>query len=911
MSRRDQGLPDELEDLVAAVTEASRLPLPDREDVARELRAHFEDGLEAGRTVAELLASFGDPAEAARSIREARHGGSTATRARMKRRWRMSVGDLKRELARSVRALGREPVYAVVVVLTLALGVGANTAVFTVLDSVLLEPLPYPEPDRLVRIYDVWHERPRELTDYLRSPAVRAYRTWDEVFEGVATLYTYRETGVDLTDGDSPERLVASQVSAGYFETLGVGPALGRTFREEESLGPGVQNRSRIGATVTILSHGLWERRFGGDPEVLGRTVRLDGDAYEVVGVMPPGFTDPLGTPPDLWVPADLRFREDVSDDWGNHYLTGIARLIPGISVAAAQTRIDALNERLNEEHPENDGWSVAIRPLHADIVGAERRALLWILATAVGLVLVSACVNVANLVFARGLRRDRDLALRGALGSSRGRIVGHLLSETALLAVAGGIAGLVLGTFGIRGLLAAAPDALPAMAQPRLSGRVFLFALTSTVVALLTFGLAPALRLSRASPADILRSGGRSGTQSQRLKRVRASLVVAQVAVAVTLVAGAGLLLRSFHELRSVELGVDDTGVLTFEVHLPTSRYPDGAARDRFHREFQARIRDLPEVDAAGAVSWLPVNGRYHWWSLAVLPGWDGAEPADGKTWLDTDARVISGDYFEAMGIQLLRGDGPGDIDLHGPPVIWLNRRAAETVFPGMDAIGQFADIGGGPRRVVGIVEDTPYDARGNVSRKTYIPHPQFADNRNWAMIQTVKARGDLADVRERIRAQLAAQDAYLVLYRSRPLASLFARARAQDRFATLLMSVFAALALALAVVGSYGVMAESVTRRRREIGIRLALGADPSAVRGMVLSSSLRLTMAGIALGLAGLWAGSLWLQGFLFEVRPRDPLVYLGGGSMLLALGLMSGWIPARQATRVHPAETLDAE
>ena len=903
-------LPPELEEIVREVAETTGLAWRDREEVARDLRAHFEDGLASGRTSGELAERFGDPIAAARSIREARHTGRDATRARIERRWRMGWGDVKAVVTRSFRTLLREPGYALVVVLTLALGVGANTAVFTVLDAVLLEPLPYPGSDRLVRVYDVWHESPGELNEYLRTPAVRAYRGWDDVFEGMAVLYTYRETGVDLTDGDRPERVVASHVSAGYFEVLGVEPLLGRTFLEEESVRPGVQTDARIGAPVAILSHRLWQDRFAGDRDIVGRRLELDGEAYTVVGVMPAGVDNPLGSSADLWVPADLRFRENVESDWGNHYLTGIARLRAGLTLEAAQARVDALNARLTEDEPSNDGWLVALRPLQADIVGESRRAILWVLAGAVGLVLLSACVNVANLVFARGLGRDRDLALRGALGSGRGRILAHLLSETAVLAVLGGAAGLVLGSLGIRGLLALAPDALPSVAAPGLSLRIFGFAFLCTVAALILFGVAPAIRLSRTPPADILRAGGRGGTETRGLKRIRSGLVVAQVAVAVTLVAGAGLLLRSFQELRNVDLGIDDDGVLTFEVHLPTARYPDGEARARFHQSFHERVGELPAVRSVGAVSWLPVNGRYNWWSMATIPGWDGSLPAEGETWIDTDVRVVAGDYFASVGIEVLRGQGPAEVDLTGPGVAWINRVVAETVFPDVEPLDQFIYVGGDPRRVAGIVENTPYDSRGSLSRKVYIPHAQYADNRNWALIQTERVDGDLAAAREAIRGVLSSQDGALVLYRSRPLADLLARSRAQERFATLLMTVFAGLALTLAAVGSYGVMAGNVTRRRREIGIRLALGAAPERVRGMVLGTSLRLTLMGIGVGLVLAWTGSRLLRDLLFRVQTSDPWVYLGGGGVLLLLGLLAGWLPARAATRVHPAETLDA-
>ncbi|HSG48644.1 MAG TPA: FtsX-like permease family protein [Longimicrobiales bacterium] len=303
----------------------------------------------------------------------------------------------------------------------------------------------------------------------------------------------------------------------------------------------------------------------------------------------------------------------------------------------------------------------------------------------------------------------------------------------------------------------------------------------------------------------------------------------------------------------------------------------------------------------------------RYHWWSMAGIPGWDGSDPeeAAGETWYDTDVRVISGDYFQSMGTEAIRGRSPGELDLAGPPVAWINRMAAETVFPDSDPLDEVVHVGGEPRRVVGIVEDTPFDPRGSVSRMTFIPHTDFAGNRNWAMIQTVRARGDLAAVRERIRTELAQVDGGLVLYRPRPLSTFLASSRAQDRFATLLMSVFGLLALTLAAVGSYGVLSGSVARRRKEIGIRLALGAEPVRVRGMILGSSLRLSVTGVAMGLVVAWFGSRWLRDFLFGVEPGDPWVYLGGGALLLALGALAGWVPAHQATRIQPVETLAAE
>ena len=906
-------LPEALETWVQTTVRTSGLPLHEREEVAGELRAHFEDALAAGKSVDELLVRFGDPAGAAQKIREARVDAPSARKRRWKGRMTMSGGEMLRELKRAVRTLVREPGFALIVILTLALGVGANTAVFTVLDAVMLKPLPYAEPDRLVRIYDVWHEEPTELNDYLRGPGVVEYMKWDEVFEGVGALYTYREMGVDLTSGPVPERLVVSRVSPGYFDVLGVPPMIGRGFLMEESIRPDEGDGGPPGVPVTVLSHALWQRLFEGDRDVLGRTVEMDGRSYEVVGVLPRGFKNPMGSEADLWVPQDLG--PTGSNNWGNHYLTGIARLKAGLTIEAAQDRANALNDRIAEIEPENEGWQLALRPLHSDLVGERSARMIWILAAAVGLILLSACVNVANIVFARSLGRERDVALRGALGSGRGRLVVHLLSESVVLAVIGSLVGLALGTLGIRGLLALAPDALPTLATPELSSRVFIAGMASAVFALLAFGLAPALRMARTAPAEVLRSGGRSGTDGRALRRLRGGLVVAQVAVAVVLVAGAGLLLRSFSALQSVDLAIDDRDVLTYEVHLPLTRYAEGQQRHDLHLALQERVSALPEVEATGATSWLPVNGRYHSWTMAWLGGgWDGVTEPQSQTWIGTDVRMVVGDYFASLDIALLRGLEFVPQDPEGEAQVWVNHElASHPDLAGADILGEVIWIANAPRRVVGIVENAPHEPRGALSPKAYIPHAQYSSNRNWAMAQTVKARPgtDLGRLREQIRAELSRIDPQLVVYRARPLSDLLSAARAEDRFATTLMTIFAVLALTLAGVGAYGVLAGNVARRRREFGIRMALGADPQQVLTTVMRSAFRLSLGGVAVGLGLAWIASRWLQTLLFEVDATDPWVFAGGAVLLVALGTLAGWLPARRATRVDPAVSLSSE
>ncbi|MEE8146959.1 MAG: FtsX-like permease family protein, partial [Longimicrobiales bacterium] len=577
--------------------------------------------------------------------------------------------------------------------------------------------------------------------------------------------------------------------------------------------------------------------------------------------------------------------------------------------IELARERVDALVAGLNESNAgaAADPTGVQLLPLRDDLVGPGRRTMLWILAVAVGLVLLSACVNVGNLVFARSLGRKSDLAVRGALGSGRIRLMAHLLMESAILAATGGIVGVAVGWLGVRGILVMAPEALPALVTPELSARVFVVALAATTLALAFFGLVPALRLSLTSPADALRTGGRGGTEGRGLRGMRNVLVVTQVAVAMVLMVGAGLLVRSFAEVQRVDLGFDDEGVLTFEVHLPVARYPDGDIRHRFHETFQDRIADLPGVDAVAATSWLPVSGRYHIWSLT--PDFDRLE--ESERWENADMRFFVGDYFDVMDITVIQGESPEDVDVEGAFAMWVNQGYAEAAFPDGDAVGSLVNAANATRRIVGIVDDVAFEPRGSTSYKAYIPHANYADNRNWALIQTVRARGDLGAVRERIREELRALDPQLVLFRPRPMRSLLASARAQDRFAASLMGTFAMLALILSAVGTYGVLATGVARRRREIGIRIALGADAGSVRGMVVGSAVGMTAGGVILGVAGAWVGSRWLQSLLFEVSPADPWVIGSSVMMLVALGGLAAWVPARRATAVDPARALTTE
>ena len=903
-------LPTQIVEVIRRALESADLPLAVRAEVERDLRAHFEDGLDAGHTAEELIARFGDPEEAGRRVAQARQPANGA--AGRGASGGASVAALWQEVTRAVRSLAAAPLFTTMVVATLALGVGANTAVFSVLDAVLVEPLPYPDADRLVRVYDTPEEDGGGYGEYLRGLAVLEYREWDDVFESFGVLYTYRETGGDLTDGDVPERVVVTEADAGFFDVMGVTPRVGRTFLPEESFVPDGRTSEGSGGgrrgsvtRVAVLSEGLWAQRFGSDPAVVGRQLQLDGEAFEVVGVLPASFDIPFGSRTDVWIPLDLA--PGGSNSWGNHYLSGVAKLRRGVSAEMAQARADALNDALIRETPDADEWGPLLVPLREALVGDGRRTMLLVLAAAVGLVLLSACVNVGNLVFARNLGRAREIAVRSALGADRPGLVLHLLSESVVLAIAGGAAGIAAGWLGVRALLGLAPEALPSLLIPELSGRVFVIALAATTIALALFGLAPALRFSVTSPGVAMSHGARAGTETKSARRARGGLVVVQVAAALVLVVGAGLLVRSFSALRRVALGVDPDGVLTFEVNLPPARYPDGAARQRFHEQLEGRIAGLPGVSAAGATSWLPVNGRYHTWGFSTDP----VNLDNGAAWMLSDVRMVAGSYFDAVGIRLLRGEPLESVDPNGPPVVWLSRALAEQAFKDADPIGKMVRAANQTRQVAGVVEDVRHDPRLEPYPTVYVPHAHYADNRNWAMVQTVRASGDLGALQERIRGELSAMDPNLVLYRPRPLVALLDSRRAQDRFATALMGVFALLALTLSAVGTYGVLAGAVERKRREIGIRMALGATAGAVGAMILRSALLLAVGGSLVGLVAAWLGARSLESLLFEVEPADPAVFGVAAALMLGLSSLAAWLPARRAIRMDPARTLGAE
>jgi predicted permease len=787
-----------------------------------------------------------------------------------------------------MRSIAGAKKFAAIVVATLALGIGANSAVFGVLNAVVLRPLPYDEPDRLVRVY-AWD---KGVDGYLPGPVVLALRESSRTLD-IAALYTYAAEGADLTDRGQPERVRTLPVSADYFRVLRVSPAMGQFFARGDE---------RRDARVAVVSARVWREHLGSATDAPGRMLSLNGVPYRVTGVVPEGFVDPLQPGIDVWTTVDLQ--PGRSNSWGNNYLSSIARLRPGVTLEQAQAELATIAAGLGWNSPGNRAQRLAhVLPLQDDTIGSAGR-LLWILLGAVSLLLLIACVNVASLFLARGAARESELAVRTALGCSRWRLTRQLLVESLLLSIAGGLAGLGLARLVTRVLLTAAPDTVVRYTDGRLEGAVFVFGLGVAMLAGVGFGVAPMWQRTRGSLEGLLRESGRGGG-SRRHTHTRNVLVVCQIALALMLLIGAGLLLRSFDRLRSVALGLQAENILTFNVNLPIGRYDDSLRRAAFHRDLQARLEALPGVRAAAAVSRLPVTGAYHTWLTRRL------DLAPGSRDAVLDQRVIEGNYFEALRIPLLRGRVFSDDDQEkAPRRVVISQAAARVLFGDEEPLGKhLRATGDAPDvEIIGIVADVAVSPRGAIHPIVYHSHRQFAGNRNWTLVQIVAFDRPMPPRLEEIRRELATLDPALVLDGPRMLTDVIGLGVAQERFALLLVGGFAGLALVLAAVGIYGVLSYAVQRRRREMGIRMALGAQAGAVRALVVRDGGRLAIAGVALGLAGAYGATHALQMLLFGVSATDPIVFTACAIALALVALAASWMPARAATRVNPLEAV---
>jgi predicted permease len=864
------------------------LKKPDRSDrdFSEEIQAHIE--LEADRLAAEGM----DREQAVAAARRA-FGNVTQSRERFYEagRW-MGLDHFARDVRYALRQLASRPAFTIVATLTLALGIAASTAIFSVVYGVLLAPLPYANPERLAQVLLV-NPNDGDVSDILTGMDFLDLRDHVPAFEAIACIYNYRQTGFNLETPGGTRRVSSLQVSSGLFDVYGVAPMLGRNFRAAEESDE---------ARVTVLSHGLWQSLFASDPAAIGQVVRADGIAYEIIGVMPAGFRGALTGDVDLWIPYDTA--PGGANRRFNYRLSVVAKAAEGVSFAELESQIRAARERLALEDPDVAAKDPFLVPLAERLVGSSQ-ALLYTLLGASGLLLLIACVNLATMLLARGSQRQREFATRAALGSSRIQIVRQLLTESLTLAFFGGLAGMALGVLAVEGLVQIAPAALPRTDNVAFDWRVLLAGCSLTAFTAVLFGWIPSLRASRVNIESSLREASRGGSASVGQHRLHQGLIAAQVGMAVIVLIGAGLLTKSFGALLRSELGFSPENVLTFEVSLPQATYPDPAARAGFHRRLHEQIQTLPGVAVVGATSWLPASGNYHEWGYGLA----GGEQQDD--W-NTGVRVVQGSYFEAMSIRLVEGRlfGPQD-HADSPPVTIVSESLARRHWPDTTAVGKTIHVAQADRTIVGVVGDTRHDHRITISVKSYITHDQFAHDRNWALIQVVKAEGEPMVLRAAIEREIAAIDPTLVVHHARKLEEIVAGAIARERFAMLLMSAFGWTALLLAVIGIYGTLSYVVAQRTREIGIRIALGARRREILGSVLGRAVRVTAAGAIAGCVVAALATRWLESLLYGVSTTDAAVFAAVVGLTIAATIVACIGPAGRALKVSPTEALRQE
>ncbi len=812
------------------------------------------------------------------------------------------MGTLRQDLRYALRVLVRSPGFTAVAVLALALGIGANSAIFTIVNSVLLRPLPYPESERLllaVRKY------PRGHTATISIPKFDYWRRHNRVFENL-TVFDVVGAGYNLSDGGEPERLRGVRVSAEFFQVVGVSPALGRGFLAEDDR-PGNPH-------VVVINHGLWKRRFGGEAGVIGKTLTLGGEGYTVVGVMPAGFQ--FYPEADIWTPLQPVVKStDVSN-----YLICLGRLKPGMTRERAELEMQGVARQLRQDNPRLMGEteSIGLNSLHEELVGDVRPALLVLLG-AVGCVLLIACANVANLLLARAAARNKEIAIRVALGAGRFRLIRQLLTESALLALAGGGVGLLLGFWGLKLLLASSPAKIP-MVVIGMDVRVLGFTLAVALLTGVLFGLAPALNASRPDLNETLKEGTSRSTVGLGRRRLRGLLVVGEIALALVLVVGAALLIESFVRLRNVHPGFDPRNVVTMQMSLTGPKYADTARVDGFYRQVLQRVETLPGVEAAATVTNLPFEQGPD--MPFNIEGRADTDDNPGAQW-----RAITPDYFRVMKIPLLRGRyfTLGDTG-QSAPVIIINQALARRFWGDKDPIGQRITVGRvmgkelaeSPRQIVGVVGDVkefsldkPAPLAMFVPASQVLPSVNALLNRLLPTTWVVRTAGEPLSVANSVKREILAVDRQQPVANIRTMEQVFSESIARQSFNMLLLGVFAGLALLLAAVGIYGVMAYSVSQRTHEIGIRIALGAGRGEVARMVVGQGMVLALSGVLIGLAAAFGLTRLLASLLFGVRPTEPSTFVGVSVLLAAVALVASYIPARRAMKVDPMVALRYE
>jgi len=806
------------------------------------------------------------------------------------------MDSLSQDLRYAIRRILKSPGFTLVSVITLALGIGANSAIFSVVNGVLLKPLPFKDPDRLVGIYHVSEGRRSTMS----GPNFTDVRRLSETLSDAAAISRYRTI---LTGQGEPVRLNAADVSAGFFDLLGIRPQLGRGFRAEENL-PG-------SAKVVVIADSLWRQNFGRDPQIVGKTITLDGVPREVVGVMPEGFAYP--TDRVLWTPIE-HTPGFVSEQRGAWYLTVIGRTKDGVPVERVRAEVLTLGKQLARQYPDaNEGVNIEAVPLHEATVGNIRKAVLVLLG-AVGFVLLIACANVANLLLARAAARETEMAVRTALGAGRFRLIRQLLTESVILSLVGAGLGLLLAVWSVELLIDLQPQGIPRLNDVRVDSTVITFTLALAVLTGLIFGLVPAFQSTRSRLASTLKEGGRGALTTHGGTRMRGALVIAEMALAVMLLTGAGLLIRSFVRLASVDPGFHVEQALTFELSLPESRYEQEARQIAFFEQLLPRLRSVPGVQDVGAVLSLPLSGS----SLVLTFEVAGRPPVPPAQQPAIQVRVATAEYFRTIGIPLERGRMFNDLDREGTqPVVLLTQAAVRQYFPNEDPIGKRITLGWGrgpgtPRaggEVIGVIGDVKNAGLDEADPpQLYLPYRQWPVQ---SMSVVLKTSIPPASVTDAARREVYAVDGSIPISNLRTLEQIVSRSISQPRFYMTLLAIFASVALLLAAIGIFGVLSYAVSQRTREIGIRMALGARERTVVGLIVRHAMILACAGVVLGVFAAYFLSSTLSTLLYSTTPRDPLTFASVAGLLLLVALFASYIPARRATRVDPIVALRAE
>ncbi|HKS41431.1 MAG TPA: ABC transporter permease [Blastocatellia bacterium] len=798
---------------------------------------------------------------------------------------------LFQDIRYGVRTLFKNPGFTAIAVIALALGIGANSAIFSVVNAVLLRPLPFDQPEQLVL---VWEKRP--ALGRVRNPASPPdfvdWRAQNQVFEDMAAFVG---RGFNLTGGDEAERIDGAAVSPSMFQILRAQPRIGRAFQDDEDK-PGQDS-------VVILSNGVWQRRFGASPDIVGKTVKLNDQSYTVIGVMPADFIFP-NSRTEVWVPLTLS--QEELNNRGGHSLNVAARLKQGVTLEQAQENMNTIASNLEQQYQVNTGHGVNVFQLYEEVV-ANARPALFVLLGAVALVLLIACANIANLLLARGSTRQKEIAIRTALGARRGRIVRQLLTESVLLALAGGLIGTLLALQGLSLLLAIGADSIPRVKEIKLDTTVLAFTLVVSFVTGLLFGIIPALQTSKPNLNESLKEGGRSASASFSRNRVRSLFVIAEVAICLVLLISAGLMIKSFTRLTSIGTGFNSENVLTVNVALASSKYKEDQQVTSFYQQTLERISALPGVKSSATVAALPLFGGFG----SRYFGIEGRPPQPPGQGYNANVNVSSPGYFQTMNIPLIAGRDFDERDvMKAPEVTIINQEMARRYWPDEDPIGKRLAVGNGPwRTVVGVVGDVKQAAL-DVETRPEMFWPYYQMGLTFATI-VVRTTNEPEAMTAAVRSEIQAIDKDLPVYKIKTMDQIVSESVSSGRLNMLLLGTFGGLALVLAAVGLYGVMSYSVTQRTREIGIRMALGANSKDVMKLVVGQGVMLTLIGVAVGLGAAVGLTRLMSSLLYGVSATDAVTFIAISVLLTGVASLASYIPARRATKVDPMVALRYE